>query len=89
MEKIEFDCNGNNAPAYSCNKPYDNSGSYYQSTDVDEVLEAKDKRIAELEDGLRNVCKHMVLSVPTGYELSGAWNIASRALSNNKERGDD
>ena len=48
VEKINFDCNGNNAPAYSCNKPYDNSGWYYQSTDVDEVLKEATKTITEL-----------------------------------------
>jgi len=39
MKKIEFDCNGNNAPAYGCNEPHDNSGFYYQATAVDELLE--------------------------------------------------
>ncbi len=38
MKKIKFDCNTNNAPAYSCSEPNDNSGYYYQSTDVDELL---------------------------------------------------
>ena len=28
METIKFDCKANNAPAYSCNKPGDNSGEY-------------------------------------------------------------
>ena len=38
MRKIKFDCNEHNAPAYSCNTPGDNSGWYYQSTDVDTLL---------------------------------------------------
>lgn len=28
METIKFDCKSNNAPAYSCNRPGDNSGEY-------------------------------------------------------------
>lgn len=39
MEKTEFNCKGNNAPAYSCNKPGDNSGTYYQAADVDGMIE--------------------------------------------------
>jgi len=39
MEKIKFDCHGHNAPAYGCNKPGDNSGWYYQSTDIDDLFE--------------------------------------------------
>ena len=36
MEKVKFDCNGWNAPAYSCDKPGDNSGTYVQVTDLDD-----------------------------------------------------
>lgn len=32
-EAVKFDCNGNNAPAYSCNKPGDNSGEYVKAED--------------------------------------------------------
>ena len=46
--KIKFDCNGFNAPAYSCSKPGDNSGFYVQSTDYDTLT----KQVAELEFSL-------------------------------------
>lgn len=48
MEKIKFDCNGNNAPACGCSKPGDNSGWYYQSTDVDEICADAVKKIKEI-----------------------------------------
>lgn len=50
--KIKFDCNGFNAPAYSCSKSGDNSGYYVQSTDYDELT----SRVAELEAALEGVC---------------------------------
>ena len=31
METIKFNCNSNSAPAYSCNKPGDNSGEYVEA----------------------------------------------------------
>lgn len=37
--KIKFDCNGNNAPAYSCSKPGDNSGEYIRSDLVRTLVE--------------------------------------------------
>ena len=40
MDKVSFDCNGNNAPAYSCDKPGDNSGEYYRCSDVEARLQA-------------------------------------------------
>jgi hypothetical protein len=48
MDKIKFDCYGNNAPAYGCSKPGDNSGWYYKSTDVDDIFAEASKTIAEL-----------------------------------------
>lgn len=39
MIRVKFDCKGHNAPAYSCDKPGDNSGEYIQATDVDELLD--------------------------------------------------
>ena len=42
MEIIKFDCHGHNAPAYSCNKPGDNSGEYvradYAKAKIDAML---------------------------------------------------
>jgi len=29
VDPVEFTCHGNSAPAYSCNKPGDMSGTYY------------------------------------------------------------
>jgi len=37
METIKFTCHGNSSPAYSCNKPGDNSGEYV-SLDVAEEM---------------------------------------------------
>ena len=34
MDVIKFDCNSHNAPAYSCNKPGDNSGEYIRFEDA-------------------------------------------------------
>ena len=33
----KFDCNGHNAPAYSCNKPGDNSGCYVHLRDYQDL----------------------------------------------------
>lgn len=54
VQKIKFDCNGNNAPAYSCDKPGDNSGVYVQSTDYDELLRERNELAAQVER-LRNL----------------------------------
>lgn len=55
MNKVEFNSKGNNAPAYSCNKPGDNSGAYYKQSEVDDLLqEVKDARcLGEVEKILR------------------------------------
>ena len=37
-------------------------------------------RIEELESALKGVMKHIEFSNPTGYRMSGAWNIADRGL---------
>jgi len=39
MDIFEFDCNGRNRPAYSCNKPGDNSGVYVRFKDACRVVE--------------------------------------------------
>lgn len=39
MEKFIFNCNTRNAPAYSCNKPGDNTGAYYRAGDVAEWID--------------------------------------------------
>lgn len=49
VQKIKFDCNGNNAPAYGCDKPGDNSGVYVQSTDYDELLRERNELSAQVE----------------------------------------
>ena len=46
MKKYVFDCNSNNAPAYSCSEPNDNSGEYFKK---DEILDLIDERIKYLE----------------------------------------
>ncbi len=40
MKKVKFDCNGRNAPAYSCDTLGDNSGYYYPADKVDELISA-------------------------------------------------
>jgi len=37
MEVYKFDCKSNNSPAYSCNRPNDNSGNYYRAKDVERL----------------------------------------------------
>lgn len=49
VQKIKFDCNGNNAPAYGCDKPCDNSGVYVKSTDYDELLRERNELAAQVE----------------------------------------
>jgi hypothetical protein len=50
LTKYYFNAHGNSAPAYSCNLPGDNTGHYYQSADVDDLL-----------DELRSVVRAAVL----------------------------
>ncbi len=38
LKVYNFDCNGWNSPAYSCNYPDDNSGQYYKKEDIDRIL---------------------------------------------------
>lgn len=45
VEIFNFNANGNNAPAYSCNKPYDNSGDYVKLEDYNRLQ----ARLHELE----------------------------------------
>ena len=40
----------------------------------------KGQRIAELEQALRDIKKHMEFSSPTGHKMTGAWAIANAAL---------
>lgn len=56
-EAVTFTCHGNSAPAYSCNKPGDMSGTYYPApqvvfSDTQEEIEAR------LADQLENSCPH-------------------------------
>lgn len=39
MLKIKFDCKGNNAPAYSCSEPGDQSGYYVKAEEVKHLQE--------------------------------------------------
>jgi hypothetical protein len=38
--------------------------------------------VAELHKALTNVKKHIETILPSGYQMSGAWNIANEALKN-------
>ena len=40
LKVFNFDSNGFNAPAYSCNWPGDNSGSYYSMDAIDNLLQS-------------------------------------------------
>lgn len=51
METIKFDSKGNNAPAYSCNKPGDNSGEFVTI----EVANAMRSLIIDLHASLRAI----------------------------------
>jgi hypothetical protein len=37
-------------------------------------------RLHKRESGLRDVMRHLEIASPTGYKMSGAWNIANIAL---------
>jgi hypothetical protein len=45
IETFEFNCNRNSSPAYSCDKPNDNSGLYVKLSDYQQLQ----RRIEELE----------------------------------------
>ena len=49
VSKVMFDCNGFSAPAYGCDKPGDNSGTYVKSTDYDELTRERDELAAQVE----------------------------------------
>lgn len=59
--KIKFDCNGFNAPAYSCSEPGDNSGYYVQSTDYDKLTQ----QVAELRAVVYEANKYLDINNPT------------------------
>ena len=75
--KIKFDCNGFNAPEYSCSKSGDNSGYYVQSTDYDTLAQ----QVAELRAALETIKKHQQSATPSGFEFSTTWQIANKALA--------
>ena len=60
METFIFDCNGNKAPAYGCDKPGNNSGVYVLYHKAIEEMEGKDKRIKELESALAEAAHGML-----------------------------
>jgi len=74
--KIKFDCNGFNAPAYSCSKSGDNSGYYVQSTDYDNLT----KQVTELREALLSIKSRQQVLTPSGFEFSSVWQIADKAL---------
>jgi len=78
--KIKFDCNGFNAPAYSCSKSGDNSGYYVQSTDYDNLTQ----QVAELRAALQSVKLHQEKITPSGFEFSSVWQVANKALEENQ-----
>jgi len=53
-----FDCNGHNAPAYSCNKPGDNTGSYVHLTDYEDLQTQLTAAREELERLKNQPCEH-------------------------------
>ena len=57
METIKFDCNSNNSPAYSCNKPGDNSGEYVPY----DVASAMRSLIIDLQGSLRAINTEPIL----------------------------
>ena len=50
-------------------------------------LEAKDKRIAELQEALANIRAYSGVCSRGGSSISEVYNFANRALSNNKGEG--
>ncbi len=49
---------------------------YHDGCLIEFLLDRNEK----IETALLNVLKHVETSSPTGYEMSGVWNIANRAL---------
>lgn len=56
MNIISFTCHGNSAPAYSCNKPGDNSGDYIKLEDATNTDNKKINWIVRcmLDEGFRD-----------------------------------
>ncbi|MCG7598829.1 hypothetical protein MHM84_03460 [Halomonas sp. McH1-25] len=49
LKRVRFDCNGNNAPAYGCNLPGDNSGEYVPFVVAQALYVALECTTGELE----------------------------------------
>ena len=49
MDIYKFDCNGNNAPAYSCDKPGDNSGYYVRFDSLKRAIQDINEWVDEKE----------------------------------------
>jgi len=58
MKTIQFTCHGNNAPAYSCSEPGDNSGRYVSF----ETAQAMRNLITDLHASLRAINTVSILS---------------------------
>lgn len=56
------------------------------SNHLDNIREALD-HAEQLERALRNIKQHMELVTPTGYKLSGAINLANKALTPEADDG--
>jgi len=83
---------GNNAPAYSCDHPNDNSGYYYPKDEVDkkikELMQAIDFKIDQLDIDLDNATNHVTINYIDG-KISGLKNaqalIIQHLLSDKKD----
>jgi len=73
VPRIKFDSKGNNAPTYSCNKPGDNSGTYVQATDYDEVV----NRVKVLEEALRELVYD--INLKHGINIENMVGVSTRA----------
>lgn len=43
------------------------------------------RKFDRYEKALKDIKQHMEFAVPTGYKMSGVWNLANNALNGDKE----
>ena len=84
MKLFKFDCTTNNAPAYICSEPNDNSGHYYRAEDVDELLR-KTQQIElmsnkDIKDAIENTISMLKGSPPSNEVMVMLENHLERML---------
>jgi hypothetical protein len=58
METVKFTCQGNSAPAYSCNKPGDRSGEYILKSDALECVRMESELYGDIPQGMIDTIRY-------------------------------